>query len=194
MRLPIQFPNSLSGDAVTTGMGGRGASPIGIGGSGRSRSGIRLRAENTSLSWSAGDGWGAAPEGCGSTVARTPLDVSSFPQALAERDCELRPLHGRRTTQKPNQRHCRLLRPHHLRPRHRRADKQPEDIPASHGAPPGFEDALRLRGGSLGIKEFCGRGSCQVSSAGLLSHIPTADQTLRLPQSCVRWPLPSLSL
>ena len=44
------IPNSLLGDAVTTGMGGRGASPIGIGGSGRSRSGIRLRAENTSFS------------------------------------------------------------------------------------------------------------------------------------------------
>src|ERR1700738_1753081 len=82
MRLPIQFPNSLSGDAATTGMGGRGASPIGIGGSGRSRSGIRLRAENTSLSWSAGGGWGAAPKGCGSTVART----------VGERGCRLGPL------------------------------------------------------------------------------------------------------
>ena len=28
MRLPIQFPNSLSGDAVTTGMGGRGATAV----------------------------------------------------------------------------------------------------------------------------------------------------------------------
>jgi hypothetical protein len=47
-RLTVHFPDSLSGDAVTTGMGGRGASPITTGGSGRSRSGIRLRAENTS--------------------------------------------------------------------------------------------------------------------------------------------------
>jgi len=37
----IQFPNSLSGDAVPTGMGGRGASPVAVGGSGRSRSGTR---------------------------------------------------------------------------------------------------------------------------------------------------------
>ena len=49
-RLTVHFPDSLSGDAVTTGMGGRGASPITTGGSGRSRSGIRLRAENTSFS------------------------------------------------------------------------------------------------------------------------------------------------
>ena len=37
----IQFPNSLSGDAVPTGIGGRGASPVAVGGSGRSRSGTR---------------------------------------------------------------------------------------------------------------------------------------------------------
>jgi len=50
-----------SGDAVPTGMGGRGASLVRAGGSGRSRSGICLRAENTPLSWSAGGGgWGAA--------------------------------------------------------------------------------------------------------------------------------------
>jgi hypothetical protein len=30
-----------------------------------------------------------------------------------------------------------------------------EDIPASHGGSPEFEDALRLRAGSLGIKEGC---------------------------------------
>src|SRR5262249_56533631 len=56
-----QFPNSLiSGDAVPTGMGGRRVSPVGAGGSGRSRSGIRLRAENTPLScWAVGGGWGA---------------------------------------------------------------------------------------------------------------------------------------
>ena len=52
--------NSHSGDAVPIGMGGRGFSPVGVGGSGRSRSGIRLRTENTPLSWSAGSGgWGA---------------------------------------------------------------------------------------------------------------------------------------
>jgi hypothetical protein len=57
-----QFPDSpYLGNAVPTGMGGRGASPMGAGGSGRSRSGIRLRAENTPLSWSVGgNGWGAA--------------------------------------------------------------------------------------------------------------------------------------
>src|ERR1700730_17323921 len=38
------------------------------------------------------------------------------------------------------------------RPRHRYAAKKAEDIPTSHGAPPSFEDALRLRAGSLGIK------------------------------------------
>ena len=38
-----QFPN------LSTGMGGRGGSPLAAGGSGRSR-GIRVRAENTSLS------------------------------------------------------------------------------------------------------------------------------------------------
>src|SRR5271165_6488589 len=35
-------------------MGGRGVSPVAGGGSGRSRSGIRSRAENTPLSWSRG--------------------------------------------------------------------------------------------------------------------------------------------
>src|SRR5258708_39712345 len=49
-------------------MGGRGVSPVGAGGSGRIRSGIRLRAENTPLSWSAVGGcWGAliSSGGCG---------------------------------------------------------------------------------------------------------------------------------
>src|SRR6516164_5407744 len=40
----------ISGDVVPSGMGGRGVSPVDAGGSGRSRSGIRLRAENTPLS------------------------------------------------------------------------------------------------------------------------------------------------
>src|SRR5260221_7468308 len=56
----FEIPYFISGDAVPTGMGGRGVSPVGAGGSGGSRSGIRLRAENTPLSWSAGGGgWGA---------------------------------------------------------------------------------------------------------------------------------------
>src|SRR5262249_54138960 len=65
-----QFPNSfISGNAVPTGMGGRGVSPVGAGGSGRSRSGIRLRAENTPLSWSAvGGGWGALTGGGSAAV------------------------------------------------------------------------------------------------------------------------------
>ena len=46
---------------MSTGMGGRGGSPAAPDGSGRSRSGIRLRAENTSLSWS------AEGVGCGAT-------------------------------------------------------------------------------------------------------------------------------
>src|SRR5262249_49350426 len=49
----------ISGDAVPTGMGGRRVSPVDAGGSGRSRSGIRLRAENTPLSWSALGGSGS---------------------------------------------------------------------------------------------------------------------------------------
>jgi hypothetical protein len=54
---PSQFLQSpYSGDDVPTGMGGRGTSLVDAGGSGRSRSGIRLRAENTPLSWSAVDG------------------------------------------------------------------------------------------------------------------------------------------
>jgi hypothetical protein len=48
-----KFPYLISDDAVPTGMGGRGVSAVGGGGSGRSRSGICLRAENTPLSWSA---------------------------------------------------------------------------------------------------------------------------------------------
>src|SRR5262249_57787044 len=55
-----EIPYFISGDAGPTGMGGRGVSPVGAGGSGRSRSGIRLRAENTPLSRSAVGGcWGA---------------------------------------------------------------------------------------------------------------------------------------
>jgi hypothetical protein len=37
------------------------------------------------------------------------------------------------------------------------AAKEAEDIPASHGGSPGFEDALRLRAGSLGIKALVER-------------------------------------
>src|SRR5262249_57058017 len=48
-----EIPYFISGDAVPTGMGGRGVSSFGAGGSGRSRSGIRLRAEDTPLAWSA---------------------------------------------------------------------------------------------------------------------------------------------
>jgi hypothetical protein len=84
----IQFPISLPGDAVPTGMGGRGASPVAVGGSGRSRSGIRLRAENTSLSWSAGVGWGVELEGCGSMVTGT----------SGEPGCRLVPIAGRGCT------------------------------------------------------------------------------------------------
>src|SRR5262249_15060196 len=87
-----QFPNSLiSGDAAPTGMGGRGVSPVGAGGSGRSRSGIRLRGENTPVSWSAvGGGWGAlissggsALGGSGSAAVTGPrLDVLSQTASL----------------------------------------------------------------------------------------------------------------
>ena len=49
-----QFPN------FSIGIGGRGGSPLAAGGSGRNRFGIRVRGENTSFSWSAGTGWGAA--------------------------------------------------------------------------------------------------------------------------------------
>ena len=84
----IQFPISLPGDAVPTGMGGRGASPVAVGGTGRSKSGIRLRAENTSSSRSAEAGWGAALEGCGSTEART----------SGEPGCRLVPAAGRGCT------------------------------------------------------------------------------------------------
>src|SRR5262249_9678613 len=56
----FRIPYFISGDAGPTGMGGRGVSPVGAGGSGRSKSGIRLRAENTPLPWSAvGACWGA---------------------------------------------------------------------------------------------------------------------------------------
>jgi hypothetical protein len=48
-----QFPN------FSIGIGGRGGSSLAAGGSGRSN-GIRVRVENTSWSWSAGNGWGAA--------------------------------------------------------------------------------------------------------------------------------------
>jgi hypothetical protein len=55
-----EIPILFQGDAGPIGMGGRGVSPVGAGGSGRSRSGIRLRAESTPLSWSAaGSCWGA---------------------------------------------------------------------------------------------------------------------------------------
>src|SRR5262245_11720138 len=61
--------NSYSGDAVPIGRGGREFSPLGAGGSGRSRSGIRLRTENTPLSWSAGSGgWGAPISSGGSAL------------------------------------------------------------------------------------------------------------------------------
>jgi len=64
-----EIPYFISGDAGPTGMGGRGVSPIGTGGSGRSRSGIRLRAENTPLSWSAVGGcWGALISSGGSVL------------------------------------------------------------------------------------------------------------------------------
>ena len=44
-------------------------SPVGAGGSGRSRSGIRLRGENTPVSWSAvGGGWGALISSGGSAL------------------------------------------------------------------------------------------------------------------------------
>src|SRR5262249_57770468 len=61
-QLPIlnsEIPYFISGDVVPTGMGGRGVSPVDAGGAGRSTSGIRLRAEDTALSWSAVGGCGA---------------------------------------------------------------------------------------------------------------------------------------
>src|SRR5260221_12896576 len=68
----FEIPYFISGDAVPTGMGGRGVSPVGAGGSGRSRSGIRLRAENTPLSWSAVGGcWGALISSGGSALGES---------------------------------------------------------------------------------------------------------------------------
>src|SRR5260221_2850633 len=65
----FEIPYFISGDAVPTGMGGRGVSPVGAGGSGRSRSGIRLRAEHTPLSWTAvGGGWGELISSGGSVL------------------------------------------------------------------------------------------------------------------------------
>src|SRR5262249_57353499 len=58
----------ISGDVVPTGMGGRGVSPVDAGGSGRSTSGIRLRAENTPLSLSAVGGCCGAPISSGGSA------------------------------------------------------------------------------------------------------------------------------
>src|SRR5262252_4429022 len=61
-QLPILNSENLyfiSGDDVPTGMGGRRVS-VDAAGSGRSRSGIRLRAGNTPLSWSAVGGCSGA--------------------------------------------------------------------------------------------------------------------------------------
>jgi hypothetical protein len=46
------------------------------------------------------------------------------------------------------------------------AAKEAEDIPASHGGSPGFEDALRLRAGSLGIKAPLRERPARVNSQG----------------------------
>jgi hypothetical protein len=54
-----------------------------------------------------------------------------------------------------NHRHRLLLRSCSLRPRHRRAAKEADELPASHAAAPG---SLTVRGASLMIKEFCGQG------------------------------------
>src|SRR5262249_17581868 len=62
-----EIPYFISGDAGPTGIGGRRVS-VDAGGSGRSRSGIRLRAENTPLSCSAVGGCCGAPISSGGSA------------------------------------------------------------------------------------------------------------------------------
>jgi hypothetical protein len=69
---------------------------------------------------------------------------------LKARNEECAPAHPREDVGSP----AAMLRPRTQRPRrHRRAAKEPEGIPASHGAAPSCQDALRLRAGSLERKE-----------------------------------------
>jgi hypothetical protein len=66
------------------------------------------------------------------------LDVAGFVEGFTERT---NAAHGgllRLSVDEPDHRHRRLLPARGERPRHRRAAKQAEDIPASHGGSPEF--------------------------------------------------------
>jgi hypothetical protein len=58
---------------------------------------------------------------------------------------------------------------HDIRPEYRRAAKEAEDVPASHGA-----GALRLRGCSLGIKEFWDP-TCDCTPTAIAPHLRSAS-------------------
>ena len=60
------------------------------------------------------------------------LDVTRFAQALVERSHTTRPQVKRFASEKPNHRHCRLLRARSKRPRSRRTAKKRDELAPSH--------------------------------------------------------------
>src|ERR1700730_18676852 len=72
------------------------------------------------------------------------------------------------------------------RPRHRAA-KEPEDISASHGAAPSSEEALRVRAGSLGIKEFCGSVGTHQQRRAPAVHLKSCDYDWNVCCTWDRW-------
>src|ERR1700730_3676044 len=80
------------------------------------------------------------------------IDITSFGQASLESSNFVTPRLEGLAVEKPDRRHGGLLCAHCKRPRSRRAAKQADELPPSHGGSPEFRGALRLRGASLVIK------------------------------------------